>query len=356
MTLFAPSAPDTSKETLRALFVTRDNPRDIRGGVETFLDDLRRLFPRSSCLSYAGLAGRRLVFNEARDARRAAALVREHAIEAKTDVIIANGASAWAFDRIRDVCPIVTVYHGTYAGFAGALRPLRPWHAVWTKRVGGFLERAAGRASTRRVAVSAGVAEEVSRHYGLDAEVIENAMPPRTRSRDAERARRDLGWPSRPTVLFVGRPTREKGFDLVRQLASRRPELSFVTVGSRHTGQPSIRSLGPVPRNEMASVFDAADVVVLPSRYEGCSYVLLEALGADRPIVTSAVGAFREPGVHSYGVVLEQTDVEKLEEATMLALENRAHFRPLESSLGRFSFEHFARAWTELVREVIRGE
>lgn len=113
--------------------------------------------------------------------------------------------------------------------------------------------------------------------------------------------RASLGLPTAGRiVLFVGRLTWLKGADVflrcVPPILDRTDDLSFCFVGSG----PYERALqglgrrvyvrGPVPHDEVASYYQAADLLALPSRTEGLPTVLLEALACGVPVVSRDVG------------------------------------------------------------------
>ena len=105
-----------------------------------------------------------------------------------------------------------------------------------------------------------------------------------------------------PVVLAVGRLAPQKGFDSLLAAAVRwqdrrpRPVLMIAGAGplaGELAGQAArlgvtARFLGQ--RDEVPALLAAADVFVLPSRWEGQPMILHEALRAGRPIVATAVG------------------------------------------------------------------
>lgn len=123
----------------------------------------------------------------------------------------------------------------------------------------------------------------------------------------SERAalRRDLGWKSdRLKVLFVGRLTTEKGIPLL--LDCLRPDqYDVVFCGS---GDPSI--LGPLPRPgvefltprpqaELVKLYQAADLLVVPSKArEGFPLVVQEGLACGLKVILGY-----EPGFEPYRVL-----------------------------------------------------
>jgi glycosyltransferase involved in cell wall biosynthesis len=109
-------------------------------------------------------------------------------------------------------------------------------------------------------------------------------------------------------ITAVGRLSTEKRFDLYLEmcaaLISRIPEARFLLVGGGKQ-EANLRalstSLGLDDRliftgltRDMESVYAATDLLVLTSDTEGTPHVLLEAMGSDIPVVSTAVGGVPE--------------------------------------------------------------
>ena len=81
-------------------------------------------------------------------------------------------------------------------------------------------------------------------------------------------------------------------------------------------------------RDEVHSAHDAMDVFVLPSRWEGLSYAMLEALAAGLPVVSTAVNGSREvltpADARACGLVVPCEDVAALSRALQQLLEDDA--------------------------------
>lgn len=242
--------------------------------------------------------------------------------------------------------------HTWYANFAGhvsgllygvphvitahSLEPLRPWKA---EQLGGgyavssWVERTSYLAAARVIAVSAAMREDVLRCY-LDIDparvvVVHNGIDTTdwTRVEDPDRVRALGVDPDRPSVIFVGRVTRQKGLPLflraVAQLppdvqivlcagAPDTPEIEAEVVGlvddlrASRTGVVWIREM--LPRADVVALLSAATVFACPSIYEPLGIVNLEAMACETAVVATATGGIPEVVVDpSAGSGLEAT-------------------------------------------------
>jgi glycosyltransferase involved in cell wall biosynthesis len=108
----------------------------------------------------------------------------------------------------------------------------------------------------------------------------------RPRPRGEARERLGLDQETR-YCLFVGRFQYLKGADLlVPACRAAGYELLVAGAGEAHGG----RSLGVLGAEQLALAYAAADCVLFPSRYEACSYVVLETLATGTPMVGTRVG------------------------------------------------------------------
>jgi glycosyltransferase involved in cell wall biosynthesis len=144
------------------------------------------------------------------------------------------------------------------------------------------------------------------------AEVIGNsqralvAAPIRAPEGDRGTTRRALDIPDDASlVLAVGRLHPQKGFDVLVRAATRWPAGRRVVVAIAGEGPQraalealieelgvDVRLLGD--RADVADLLRAADVVAMPSRWEGWPLAAGEVLAAGRPFVVSAVGGLPE--------------------------------------------------------------
>lgn len=203
------------------------------------------------------------------------------------DLVVSNGLLGMGFSRHR---PRIHVYHGTMVGDTRAEGPDLPSRERLRRTLGGgAAEALAGRGATV-VSVSEAAAAEARRYYGVRSRaVIPNGVDtevfrplPRTRARAHLQLAGDRRY-----CLFVGRAQHRKGADLLVS-ACREAGYELLIAGS--TPAPGARHLGVLSPPELARAYSAADCVLFPSRYEACSYVVLEALACQVPLLTTAVG------------------------------------------------------------------
>lgn len=186
----------------------------------------------------------------------------------------------------------------------------------WRLRSAQLLDRLTARGVVRFHAITAYLADLMAPRLGINPARIDvvprgrdaAALGLRTSAR-AERARQDVGAGDGPLVVAAARQEPQKGLDfLVRAwpaVVEAVPGAQLIVAGreGRHTATlralcaesgvtDAIRFLGAWPR--VPDLLSAADVFVLPSRWEGLGSVLLEAMALDAPIVASDLPPVRE--------------------------------------------------------------
>lgn len=150
----------------------------------------------------------------------------------------------------------------------------------------------------------------------------------------------------RPVVLGVGRLAPQKGFGTLIEAAgaagwqARQPVPLVVIAGAgpldaelaaqaRQLGVDA-RFLGE--RDDVARLLAAADVFVLPSRWEGQPLILQEALRAGRPIVAADVGGVRDLTGDEAALLVPPGDPVALSRAVLAVLDDSELARRLSSA------------------------
>jgi teichuronic acid biosynthesis glycosyltransferase TuaC len=116
-----------------------------------------------------------------------------------------------------------------------------------------------------------------------------------------------------PLLLAVGNLVPEKRFELALAALALLPQARLLIVGEGRERDALLRMATrlnlrervevrrPLPQHELATVYSAADVLLLPSQREGWPNVVLEALACGTPVVAADVGAVRQilavPGI-----------------------------------------------------------
>lgn len=121
-----------------------------------------------------------------------------------------------------------------------------------------------------------------------------------------------------------------------------------------------VRWLGVLPQVELPRYYGAADVFVLPSRYELFGIVMLEAMACGVPVVATRFGGLAEVIAHGEtGFLVDPTDTTELAEAIEALVCNgelrgemgRRARRAVEE---RYSWDASARLHEELYRRLLR--
>jgi glycosyltransferase involved in cell wall biosynthesis len=273
------------------------------------------------------------------------------------EVVITNGL----LGGIRPLrTPTIHVFHGTMVGSSLACRALVPRRETARAALGGGMAEWLAARRAINVAVSDSAAVEARRYYRVRVDrVIPNGVDVgRFRRRDdRDLLRMRLGLePDRKYALFVGRAEPRKGPELAAA-ACRAAGFELIVAGDRPVAGG--RHLGVVGQLVLAELYNASDAVIFPTRYEACSYVLLEGLASEVPVVTTEVGwaadlvrhvpAYRkliaEPAAGAFASCLKSIG-EQGNDAVSVATASAAAFVRAHNSI-----EQFSAAWLGLVKE-----
>jgi glycosyltransferase involved in cell wall biosynthesis len=119
------------------------------------------------------------------------------------------------------------------------------------------------------------------------------------------RLRAALGWPEeRAVFLFVGRFVEKKGLAILEQLVRRFDAALWVFVGwgpldPASWGAANVISLGRRTQQDIVPLYQAADLLVLPSVGEGFPLVVQESLACATPALVSTETARAYPGLQA---------------------------------------------------------
>ena len=222
---------------------------------------------------------------------------------------------------------LASLLHGVpHVLTAHSLEPLRPWKAEQLGggyALSGWAERTSYEAAAAVIAVSSAMRDDVLRaypavdpakvhtvHNGIDTEQWRPVQDP-------DRVR-ELGVdPDRPSVVFVGRITRQKGLPyFLRAVADLPPEVQVVLcAGAPDTPEIAAEVEGLVddlrqsrsgivwiaemlPRADVVALLSNATAFACPSVYEPLGIVNLEAMACEAAVVATATGGIPEVVQH----------------------------------------------------------
>jgi UDP-glucose:(heptosyl)LPS alpha-1,3-glucosyltransferase len=262
--------------------------------------------------------------------------VERHLAETPYDVVYGLGKT-WSHDVVR----LGGGCHQTYLDLAGEAerRFLHPPGGGWLKnRTALAIERRGlSPGAYRRVITNSHmVKRDVCARHQVPPElvtVIHNGVDgqrfhPRHRDEEGAALRRSCGFgPEHQVVLFLGSGYARKGLDLVLDafpaLRARCPSARLLVVGydssqSRYQTRARDLGLGEVAcflggRRDVHACYAAADLYVLPTRYDPFANSTLEALASGLPVITSDANGGAEvitPGQDGEVLAIGATAVE----------------------------------------------
>nr|WP_315269211.1 glycogen synthase [Microbacterium lemovicicum] len=334
---------------MRVDIVTKEYPPEIYGGAGVHATELVKALRESIEVQVRA-------FGAPRDEADTTA----YAVPA--ELAAANGALQTLgtdLQIVSDVAGADVVHsHTWYANFAGhlasllhgiphvvtahSLEPLRPWKA---EQLGGgyavssYIEKTAYEHAAAVVAVSDGMRQDILRSYpaldpakvrviynGIDVEAWHPVDDPDVLAQLGVDA-------SRPSVVFVGRITRQKGLPyFLRAAELLPPEVQVILcAGAPDTPQILAEVEGLVralqetrdgvvwidrmlSRHELCTVLSAATTFVCPSVYEPLGIVNLEAMACGAAVVGTATGGIPEVVVE--GVTGRLVPIEQVQDGT----------------------------------------
>lgn len=224
-------------------------------------------------------------------------------------------AVAYALRRTGTRTPWIGYFHGATTEDLKA----RFYHQVDRFLLGG----------ADRVIVMSELHRHEFRGYGDRVRVIHNAVIPIVGQSEPEgerRLRELLASLPRPRLAVIGRLSPEKGVDVMLHACALLQQRGFahsLLIAGEGAEQARLESMvrtlaldecvkfiGHV--HNVRFIYEAIDLLVIPSRSEGLPNVLLEALGHGRPVVATRVGAVPEVLTDAVGVIVPPGSPEAL--------------------------------------------
>jgi glycosyltransferase involved in cell wall biosynthesis len=216
-------------------------------------------------------------------------------------------------------------------------------------------ERSALSYARHVIATSASTVRLLTADYGVPSNRLSIVMP--GTDRVAARPRKREGAIA---LLAVGAVVPRKGYDVLVAALAKLKHLSWQLVIAGDSGRSPetfrrlqaditdlgltarIVLLGAVASEQLASLYAAADLFVLPSRFEGYGMVYTEAIAHGVPVVGTKAGAIPETVPADAGVLLPPDDVEALAATLQRLIENPAERQRLAAGARATKFPSWA--------------
>ena len=134
--------------------------------------------------------------------------------------------------------------------------------------------------------------------YRAAAQVVQNGVDTKTFCPATAAERRELrarlGVPAgAPLLLFLGRFVEKKGLRVLRELTQLLPDAHWLFAGwgpldPSHWGRPNVSVVHSPAAHQLAALYQAADLLVLPSVGEGFPLSVQEAMACGSPALVGA--------------------------------------------------------------------
>lgn len=283
--------------------------------------------------------------------------------------------------KLEQIRPSVVILHSTYPGVWGRTFRSRSWRTIYCAHGWAFNQSISRVKRVIYGLIEAGLSYRCDAivsisHYdyvsacergirGKAHYVILHGIP------DLQISRKNYSLSVSPDskihLAFVGRFEHQKGADILSDIFQD-PQLSSINVsligGQVGSGIPieitprdNFHFLGWLPRDQIESIFDNVDALIMPSRSEGLGLVAIEAMRSGRAVLASRVGGLEEvvtEGVTGYFIDINDITacrnvLKSLTKEELLRMGANAR---IEYEL-RFQWSHCYKSWRLLINSLI---
>lgn len=297
----------------KAAIINAFNPETYKGGIETFLLNLKKLLENQNLSvdfhyllpeSTLKIPPCPFTFMSKKIPRflldcymmgRAFTNIQEN-----YDLIISNNFYGVGFfaPKVKSF----NIYHSSHAAYADALKGKisDSDHRALKYFFGHIGDRMSGRRKYK-IAVSQSVSEELRRYYGLNGIAVVNHGIDTNFFKKIEEPislRQKWGIPSNAFVgIFVGRWETGKGIDILEEaIRIRHDVLWLLAIGDSEcplSGE-NIKIVKNADRENLRELYSLSDFMLFPSYYEGFGLVIIEAMACKLPVICTNVGVAKD--------------------------------------------------------------
>jgi glycosyltransferase involved in cell wall biosynthesis len=271
------------------------------------------------------------------------------------NVILANSWNAAAFTGhgipLASVCHLV-VHDQRLDQFKSSSQSL--FHRAFVKP----MERAAVAQADLNIAVSHIVARQMQEILAAnEVVVVQNGVDTDFfypgESRQAKKVPE-----AAMQLVFVGKPSLRKGFDVVAKVIERfGNQARFTCVGAmpgKGLPTPAGKYTGFVDKAAVRAAYQAADLLLFPSRLEGFGLVAAEAMACGVPVATCPNSAVDEFIPEGCGIVREPDDIDGFVDDIRELMKDVSRRAALRTKLRAHAVENLSdRRWAALMENAL---
>lgn len=238
-------------------------------------------------------------------------------------------------------CPTFLIHHGSYEGYPKAL----DW---WSRNKARTIYNLSAKRATAISTVSEYSKRDMMKFYGIHPDKINvvaegvdtKLFHPVTDEARLSKWRTEIFGEDVPFITYIGKPTERRNLSaLIRAFAELKKEKfthKLLMVGTGLPGNSKFRevidelkiqnevfTLDYVTHEEMFLVYNAANLFVYPSSYEGFGMPVLEAMACGTPVIALDNTAFPE---FAGGIahLLKDAEISTLKEGMKQVLQDKA--------------------------------
>jgi len=348
---------------------------EIIGGVQSFLDDFRHIYPDFKSISYRNainsitgnmLDPKNFAYFEVEMSPIINQYIRKYEKIFKPDVIVKNSiVGTWKKYETPMICtlqdnnilgPEILHNNGYYN-----IHLFNRYRNVFTK-----LQEMTMKESVATVASSEHLKETYEKEFGIELELIKNGVDtemfyPRN-NKDALREKYGIPKDKKVGITVTGfLPI--KGWHIQAKLCHDFPDIFWIIVFKHGKKEPKLKNVKifeKLPREQMPEMYNMADFFVLPSAIEGCNVAAIEAMSSGLPIITANAGYFWKPEakgnyeVADFGFRVNNWRYDCYKECLSDMLSGNYTFEPRKHvENNELDFKHWIGSWKKLIKEVM---
>ncbi len=262
-------------------------------------------------------------------------ITRLHQVSRGCDIIQGNSWNGFAF---KGDLPLIVTDHGVVND--PEFNKFRSYSQKIYHRWIHHCEEKTLKVSDKVVCVSQNASDCFEYTFGFsDADVIYNGID-QSFFKPFPVNRIEWKIPADKVVLFYsGNLSRRKGIDLLPEIMKNLGEkfILLTTLGKRQQSvlqSANSMNLGYLNLHQLVTIYNLCDIFIIPSRLEGFSLSVLEAMACGKPVIASDCSSFAEQIMDGQGGFLcRKGDAEDFSEKIRYLSENEE----IQKQMGRFN-------------------